>query len=95
MGSIGHTLTLKQAQTYLKTMYQLNISTTRLRAWILSGLVSTNGRRYILRARKWFGLWHISDEAIDEFLSELGDPLSVYNRQHLHQTPNPGVILKP
>lgn len=63
-------LRLIGAQKYIKTSTGLNISITRLRCWIVKGLVNHSGRRFILQARKRFGQWYTTAEFIDNFIRE-------------------------
>lgn len=63
-------LRLVDAKKYIKRKTELDISITRLRCWITSGLVNHSGRRFILQARKRFGQWYTTAEYIDEFIRE-------------------------
>lgn len=67
-------LSLKEAQKYIKREYQRDITLPTLRNWCTRGLVSLNGHRFILGARKRAGTyksWWVTKEQINQFIAEL------------------------
>lgn len=66
-------LRLIEAKKHIKKTTDLDISITRLRYWIAHGLVNHSGYRVLLRARKRFGQWWVTDKWLDEFIKEVSE----------------------
>ena len=65
-------LRLKEARSYIKKQYKINVTEARLRHWIRRGLLSHGGDRiYLYAKRDW--CWHVCRQSIDLFIKKQGE----------------------
>ncbi len=65
-------LSLSEAQTYIREKYRVNALPARIRRWIRRGLVSHNGCRVYLRAKRQV-CWYTCSKWIDMFIKKQGE----------------------
>lgn len=65
-------ISLNEAKDYIKKKYHIDVPVARLCRWIHRGLVSYDGRRIFLRARKRAG-WVTCQMSIDKFVEKQGE----------------------
>ena len=62
---------LKEAQTYIQEKYGINVSLAKIYRWVIGGLVSRDGHRIYLRAKKRV-CWYTCQAWIESFIKEQG-----------------------
>ena len=64
-------LSLKEARTYIREKYRINVSLAKIYRWVVGGLISRDGHRIYLRAKKR-ACWYTCQAWIERFIKEQG-----------------------